>query len=237
MPVTKIYYASIEFDAGSAEFTDESSKGLRTVIFRAHTIPEHRIDIVTHEDPADSRDKGMAVRRLDTLRRFFLAESIPEERLGLHTHPENCSGCREFSGEFARYATACAIPRVASLSDEIGEPYLGFEELYTLQDAREAVREAVMFKKHVRCEELERQHSRAEWRRIVGHDSLREWAQAGANHPLYGPAFVELPNAQERSTAPCPYCGKPLRTSVAKQCRFCRKDWHDPENVGELGAD
>ena len=237
VPVTKIYYASIEFDAGSAEFTDESSKGeLRMVIFRAHMIPEHRIDIVTHEDPADSRDKGMAVRRLETLRRFCLAESIPEERLGLHTHPENCSRCRENPGEYARLATACAIPRVASLSDETGEPYLGFEEVYTLQDARDAVRSAIMYKNYARYEELERQHSRAEWRRIVGHDSLREWAQAGASHPFYGPGFIEAPNPQERSTAPCPYCGKPLRTSVAKQCRHCRKDWHDPENVVELGA-
>lgn len=32
-------------------------------------------------------------------------------------------------------------------------------------------------------------------------------------------------------TAPCPYCGQPLRTSSAKQCRFCRRDWHDPDNV------
>lgn len=32
-------------------------------------------------------------------------------------------------------------------------------------------------------------------------------------------------------TKPCPYCGEPLRTSLAKQCRFCRRDWHDPENV------
>ena len=32
-------------------------------------------------------------------------------------------------------------------------------------------------------------------------------------------------------TAPCPYCGQPLRTSLAKQCRFCRRDWHNPEIV------
>lgn len=24
----------------------------------------------------------------------------------------------------------------------------------------------------------------------------------------------------------CPHCGKPLRTPRAKQCRFCRADWH-----------
>lgn len=33
------------------------------------------------------------------------------------------------------------------------------------------------------------------------------------------------------ATADCPYCGKELRTPKAKQCRFCKMDWHDPENV------
>lgn len=32
-------------------------------------------------------------------------------------------------------------------------------------------------------------------------------------------------------TAPCPYCGKELRTPAAKQCRSCLMDWHDPNNV------
>jgi hypothetical protein len=26
---------------------------------------------------------------------------------------------------------------------------------------------------------------------------------------------------------PCPYCGEQLRTSEAKQCRHCLRDWHD----------
>ena len=29
------------------------------------------------------------------------------------------------------------------------------------------------------------------------------------------------------SPAPCPYCGKPLRTPTAKQCRHCLMDWHN----------
>ena len=33
---------------------------------------------------------------------------------------------------------------------------------------------------------------------------------------------------------PCPYCEKPLRTSLAKQCRYCLRDWHDEENVVHL---
>jgi len=29
----------------------------------------------------------------------------------------------------------------------------------------------------------------------------------------------------------CPYCGKLLRTMIAKQCLECGMDWHDPNNV------
>lgn len=33
----------------------------------------------------------------------------------------------------------------------------------------------------------------------------------------------------QKATVPCPYCGEPLRTPVAKQCRFCGRDWHDQQ--------
>ena len=49
------------------------------------------------------------------------------------------------------------------------------------------------------------------------------WAQLWVLHkgrPLPAPA-----------TSPCPFCSRPLRTSLAKQCRFCRRDWHDPADV------
>ena len=39
------------------------------------------------------------------------------------------------------------------------------------------------------------------------------------------------PAEKLEETADCPYCGKELRTPAAKQCRFCKMDWHDPENV------
>jgi hypothetical protein len=36
------------------------------------------------------------------------------------------------------------------------------------------------------------------------------------------------------TTAPCPYCGKPLITALAKQCRYCLMDWHDPQKPRKL---
>ncbi len=30
---------------------------------------------------------------------------------------------------------------------------------------------------------------------------------------------------------PCPYCGEKLRTPLAKQCRFCLRDWHDENEL------
>jgi hypothetical protein len=38
------------------------------------------------------------------------------------------------------------------------------------------------------------------------------------------------------TTAPCPYCGKPLKTALAKQCPHCNMDWHNPLIPKRLGA-
>lgn len=36
---------------------------------------------------------------------------------------------------------------------------------------------------------------------------------------------------------PCRFCGNELRSSDAKQCRHCKRDWHDPLNILLLGTD
>jgi hypothetical protein len=50
------------------------------------------------------------------------------------------------------------------------------------------------------------------------------WVQHGGS-----PSAVEM-------TVPCPYCGKPLITALARQCRYCLMDWHDPQNPRKLGS-
>ena len=34
---------------------------------------------------------------------------------------------------------------------------------------------------------------------------------------------------------PCPHCGEPLRSAKARQCRSCKRDWHDPARLRRLG--
>ena len=36
------------------------------------------------------------------------------------------------------------------------------------------------------------------------------------------------------TTAPCPYCGEQLATALAKQCKHCFMDWHDPKRPYNL---
>jgi hypothetical protein len=38
------------------------------------------------------------------------------------------------------------------------------------------------------------------------------------------------------TSAPCPYCGKKLKTALAKQCPHCNMDWHDPDKPIRLGT-
>ena len=55
----------------------------------------------------------------------------------------------------------------------------------------------------------------------------QRWPEVSAQErELSGPPIFSPPEP-----GPCPYCGQPLRTSIAKQCRFCKRDWHDAMNV------
>jgi len=56
------------------------------------------------------------------------------------------------------------------------------------------------------------------------------WAKIWIEHPN-GP-IVEV----TQKGPPCPYCRKPLRPELAKQCLECGMDWHDPRKVQKLGS-
>ena len=57
------------------------------------------------------------------------------------------------------------------------------------------------------------------------------WERWREENPTQEPEPSNLPAFDPLEPGPCPYCGEPLRTSIAKQCRFCKMDWHDPANV------
>jgi hypothetical protein len=40
----------------------------------------------------------------------------------------------------------------------------------------------------------------------------------------------------QKERQPCPYCGKLLRSMIAKRCLECGLDWHDPNNVVRQGS-
>ena len=93
MTVNKNYIYIIRFDRGTAEVTDKrpDPKGtLWHVVFKATCIPEHRIAIEAHEDPADPCEVGAAMRRLEALRQHLVAKSIDAQRLEMQVHGKNC---------------------------------------------------------------------------------------------------------------------------------------------------
>jgi hypothetical protein len=191
MSVTKQYLFILLFDAGSAELSDEiSTESLRQAVWRAQGIPEHRIAIEAHEDRADSRDVGMAMRRLAALQSHFLTESVPEERLEMQTHTGNC--CEEVHGEFARRVEIHLFPRVPSHYPDVGEPFLTYRELQVRQSAWEAV----IFHDSEKCKQFEEKYTRTDWKRIVGYDSLREWVEEGLR--IRVPAIPKEKGARSR---------------------------------------
>ena len=96
--------------------------------------------------------------------------------------------------------------------------------------------------------------------RVGGPDSDREKDARGAiiaayNRMMEDPRSEELQLLQQQvfegkqvlqqelkrrisgplyEVTPCPYCGGMLRTRLAKQCRHCGRDWHDPDHVTDL---
>jgi hypothetical protein len=65
-----------------------------------------------------------------------------------------------------------------------------------------------------RPEELQRLQQQV----VEGKQVLRQELKRRISGPLY-------------EGTPCPYCGGMLRTRLAKQCRHCGRDWHDPDQV------
>lgn len=59
-------------------------------------------------------------------------------------------------------------------------------------------------------------------------DAWEEWRRRNPTPPR-APSVTAVFDPPK--PAPCPYCGELLRTSIARQCRHCKMDWHDPQNI------
>jgi hypothetical protein len=57
--------------------------------------------------------------------------------------------------------------------------------------------------------------------------AIRELTAVGCDHST-AKIWAMHPNGADGEFIEvlCPYCGKPLRTVKAKQCRWCLRDWH-----------
>ena len=180
----------VNFEPGDATVTDSLSiESMSQAVWRARILPEHRIEIETHEDRADPREIGLAVSRSKVLRDFFLEKPIPEERLEMRVNP---AGFRPpGTGALARRGEIHLFPRVASLGTGLGEPLLGYEEV----DLLNSVFETVHYREDNDLGKFARWDGLIDWTRIVGYESLAKWVSAGARHPLFG----HLPLSWKRS--------------------------------------
>jgi len=64
--------------------------------------------------------------------------------------------------------------------------------------------------------------------------------RAGSTYTLAECGEMILARWSERARQPempCPYCGQPLKSALAKQCFQCGLDWHDDDNVVRRGSD
>jgi len=63
--------------------------------------------------------------------------------------------------------------------------------------------------------------------------------RAGSTYSLAECTEMILARWSERARQPempCPYCGQPLKSPLAKQCFQCGLDWHDDDNVVRRGS-
>jgi hypothetical protein len=155
---TKHYDYWLYYDSGCETPDDDSINALQLMLWRAKKFRNYRIRVVAHDDTSDLREAGMAAFRLNVLTRHFIAESIAAHHLEARIHDEHC--CREvpswlkdhfesgvtdaksladLAGYYRRAANVRMFPRVASLSPGFGSPYLDYEEIDTLQIARELI--------------------------------------------------------------------------------------------------
>ena len=68
------------------------------------------------------------------------------------------------------------------------------------------------------------------------NESLKEFSPDGRNAGGRKIAFHRCGHIRivQPITGTCPFCDGELRSPEATQCRHCKRDWHDPNNIKTL---
>jgi len=172
------YSYSISYPRGSCSF-DPKNQSIIQPIWRAANWPDCPICFFAHEDSSDPDDVGLAMPRAKKLHDHFVKNSVDSHRI----YFEFAEASEVGSGtDFARRLEIHLYPRIISLNGD-GQ-ILRPREVYALDTAREIVLHPERPNTEYHRKRLA-PFSAADWRRIIGFDSLEEWENKGASHPYY----------------------------------------------------
>lgn len=184
MLVTKYFSIHLGFASGSATVLEgpHGVEALRQSLWRAQAIPRHRIEVVGWLGTPTADERELLRRRVDHVVQAALAAGISSARIETSFDAWRVDPEARTPANSRSYVEFTMYPDVASLSGDADDPRLTRLEQVLLARARHVVwinRDADATRA------LDAQHDRRTWRRLFGHDTLTQWAAAGADHPLW----------------------------------------------------